>query len=136
MLSPTLATWRLTLHVLSASVWVGGQLVLAGLVPRLRSLSPDAPRTVARAFNRIAWPAFAIAVVTGMWNLAAIKIGDTSTAYQITVAIKLLAVTVSGVAALAHAMSRTKLVLAIGGALGLLGALLALFLGVLLRTGT
>ena len=41
-------TVRLFLHVLAATVWVGGQLTLAGLVPGLRTLSPDAPRVVAR----------------------------------------------------------------------------------------
>jgi len=34
---------RLFLHVLGATVWVGGQLTLAGLVPGLRRVSPDAP---------------------------------------------------------------------------------------------
>jgi putative copper export protein len=52
-----IATVRLFLHVLAATVWVGGQLTLAGLVPGLRALSPDAPRVVARRFNQIAWPA-------------------------------------------------------------------------------
>ena len=48
MLSVSWTTVRLFLHVLAATVWVGGQLTLAGLVPGLRRLSPDAPRVVAR----------------------------------------------------------------------------------------
>ncbi len=51
--------FRLFLHVLAASVWVGGQIVLAGLVPTVRGFGEDATRQVARAFNRIAWPAYA-----------------------------------------------------------------------------
>ena len=42
MLSPSVATLRLFLHVLAATVWVGGQLTLAGLVPGLRAIAPDA----------------------------------------------------------------------------------------------
>ena len=60
MLPVDAGTIRLFLHVLAATVWVGGQLTLAGLVPTLRALGPDAPRTVARRFNRIAWPAFGV----------------------------------------------------------------------------
>ena len=56
--------FRLFLHVLAASIWVGGQLVLAGLVPTVRRFGEDATRQVARAFNRIAWPAYGVAVVT------------------------------------------------------------------------
>src|SRR5437660_1789450 len=63
---------RLFLHVLAATVWVGGQLTLAGLVPGLRSISPDAPRAVARRFNMLAWPAYLALVVTGVWNLFAV----------------------------------------------------------------
>ena len=36
---------------------------------------------------------------------------------------------------LIHSLGKTKLVLALGGALGLLCSLAALFLGILLRTG-
>jgi putative copper export protein len=132
VISPNLATVRLFLHVLSASVWVGGQLTLAGLVPGLRALNPELPRTVAQRFSKIAWPAFAVAVATGIWNVAAIKIGDTSTSYQVTLGIKLLVVAVSGMAAAAHSLSRSKVVLAVGGALTGLTGLAALFLGVLL----
>ena len=72
MLPVTTSTIRLFLHVLAATVWVGGQLTLAGLVPGLRELSPDAPRSVARRFSLIAWPAFAVLVATGIWNIVAI----------------------------------------------------------------
>jgi putative copper export protein len=66
-------TVRLFLHVLGATVWVGGQLTLAGLVPGLRRVSPDAPRAVARRFNVIAWVAFAVLIATGIWNILAIR---------------------------------------------------------------
>ena len=64
-MSPTAATIRLTLHVLAACIWVGGQVVLGALVPLLRGTEGMAKRA-ARAFNRIAWPAFAVLVLTGI----------------------------------------------------------------------
>jgi putative copper export protein len=54
VLASGLDALRLTLHVLSASVWVGGQIVLGGLVGPSRSLGPEAPRALARAFARLA----------------------------------------------------------------------------------
>lgn len=135
MLSPTLATWRLVLHVLAATVWVGGQIVLAGIVPSLHRAHPEATKVVARAYARIAWPAFALAVLTGLWNLAQIGVSDRSTAYQLTLFVKLVLVGVSGTAAAVHQIGQTTAAKAIGGALGLLGALGAFFLGVLLLTG-
>lgn len=124
-----LDTIRLFLHVLAASVWVGGQLVLAGLVPALRRLGPDAPRTVAQRFNVIAWPAFWVAVATGVWNVAVL--GD-SAGGGVLVA-KLVAVVVSGVAAWAHARARSTSGVAVWGALTGVSALAALLLGVILR---
>lgn len=135
MLSPTSATWRLVLHVLAATIWVGGQFTLAGVVPSLRRVSPEATRAAARAYARVAWPAFFVLVVTGIWNLAEVDITDTSTAYQVTVFVKVTLAIVSGAAVVVHQVGRTKLALALGGAIGLLSALGALFLGVLLRTG-
>jgi putative copper export protein len=128
------ATVRLFLHVLAAAVWVGGQLTLAGLVPVVRGLGPEATRAVARRFDRLAWPAFAVLVATGIWNLVAVDVADTSTEYQVTVAVKLLLVAVTGGGAAVHRAATSRRVLAIGGAAAGAGALGALFLGVLLRT--
>ena len=136
MLSPTLATWRLTIHVLAAAIWVGGQIVLGALVPTLRKAAPDATAVVARAFARIAWPAFAVLVVTGIWNLTEVAFSSRSTAYQVTLLVKLVLAAISGVAAAVHQIGRSRLALALGGALAGVGAIGALFLGVLLLTGS
>ena len=71
--APGLDTLRLTLHVLAATVWVGGQIVMAGLVGPSRGLGGDAPKVLARAFARLAWPAFVVLVVTGFWNIATVN---------------------------------------------------------------
>jgi putative copper export protein len=129
---------RLFVHVLAATIWVGGQLTLAGLVPGLRALSPDAPRTVARRFNRIAWPAYVVLIVTGIWNVVVVQdrhlLDDTT--YMVTLAVKIGVVVLSGVAAALHTISKTKVGLAVWGALTGLSALAALFLGMLLHLGT
>ena len=119
-------TFRLFLHVLAATVWVGGQLVLAGLVPVLRRVSPDAPRAAARQFNRIAWPAFAVLVATGAWNLLETHATDG------LLTAKFVAVLVSGAAAYAHTRATTKAGLAAWGALGVVAAVVALYLGIAL----
>ncbi|GIU86540.1 MAG: hypothetical protein KatS3mg009_1055 [Acidimicrobiia bacterium] len=131
MLPVTWDTIRVFLHVTAATVWVGGQLTLAGLVPGLRRLSPDAPRAVARRFNTIAWPAFGVLVATGVWNVVEIAPGwDTD--YGRTVMVKVLVVAVSGVSAFLHSVARSRAGLAAFGALSGLSALAALLLGVML----
>ncbi len=136
MLSPTLTTIRLFLHVVAASVWVGGQIVLAGLVPGLRRSFPEATTVVANRFARIAWPAFAAIVVTGLWNLTEIDVSNTTTSYQITLFVKITFAIVSGAAAAVHQVGTSKVVLAVGGALGLVAGLGAMFCGYLLATGS
>jgi putative copper export protein len=131
MLPVSWATIRLFIHVTAATIWVGGQLTLAGLVPGLRALGEDAPRTVARRFNRIAWPAFGVLVATGIWNVVALK-PSVQTAYGRTLMVKVVVVALSGVSAFVHTQTRTRTLLAVFGALGALSALGALFLGVML----
>lgn len=132
MLGLDLDVVRLFLHILAASIWVGGQLTLAGLLPALRRLGGQAPAAVARQFNRIAWPAFAVLVLTGVWNILAE--GRQGGRYRTTLAVKLVAVAVSGVAAYAHTRARTRRGLAIWGAAAGVSALLALLLGTMLAS--
>ena len=132
MISPTLTSLRLFLHVIAASVWVGGQIVLGGIVPQVRKTHPDALRGVAVAFSRIAWPAFGLAVVTGMWNLVAIDPTAHGNAYLVTLGMKLGLVGVAAIATLIHSASTSKLGLALGGAISLVASLAVLYLGVLL----
>lgn len=129
-------TIRLFLHVLAASIWVGGQVVLVGVVPALRTSYPEATRLVARAYGRVAWPAFAVVVITGLWNLSEVPVSDSGTDYQVTLFVKITLAIVSGAAAAVHQVGRSKVALAVGGALGFLAALAAMYLGFLLRTGT
>jgi putative copper export protein len=131
MLAVSGDTVRLFLHVLAATIWVGGQITLAALVPVLRRLGADIPRTAARRFNLVAWPAFAVLVITGIWNVIAVRsqIGGT---YETTLDVKLTAVLISGVTAYLHTRARSTAGVAVFGALTGLSALAALFLGVLL----
>ena len=133
MLPVSWDTVRLFLHVLAATIWVGGQLTLAALVPVLRRFGADAPGVVARRFNQVAWTAFVILIVTGIWNIVAVRSQVSGSAsYRTTLIVKLAVVVVSGVTAALHIRSRTARGRAVFGALTSLSALAALFLGVLL----
>ena len=125
-----LDTVRLFLHVLAATVWVGGQITLAALVPALRGSGREVTRVAARAFARVAWPAFAVLLVTGVWNVLAER--DRGTAYRHTLAVKLVLVALSGVAAFLHARAASRTGLAVWGALTGLSAIATLFVGIVL----
>lgn len=135
MLSVDATVVRVFLHVLAATVWVGGQLTLAGLVPALRGVAADAPRAAARRFNRIAWPAYGVLVATGVWNLFERDLADRSTEWQVTLFVKLLVVALSGISALVHSATSSRTVLAVGGAFAGISSLAALLLGVQLTFG-
>jgi hypothetical protein len=94
VLMPSWDTLRLFLHVLAATVWVGGQVTLAALVPTLRRLGTDMPKVAARQFNRIAWPAFAVLIATGVWNVFADR-DKVSGEYRTTLVVKVVVVAVS-----------------------------------------
>jgi putative copper export protein len=131
-------TIRLFLHIVAATIWVGGQIALAAVVPVVRRVGGiDAVRAAARRFQQVAWPAFAVLVATGVWNLFAVKPADQSGRYLTTLFVKLLLVGVSGAAAAAHIVLARRRP-ALGGAMAgiaLLAALGATFLGLLLEAG-
>jgi putative copper export protein len=124
-------TVRLFLHVLAATIWVGGQIVLAGLLPVLRRLGVDATRQAARQFGYIAWPAFGVLILTGIWNVAA-ESDQIEGSYGTVLVLKIFLVAVSGLSAFMHARARSRTGLAAWGGLSGTSALVVLLLGVVL----
>lgn len=125
-------TFRLFLHVLAASVWVGGQIVMAGILPTTRRLEPESRVAVATAFGRVAWIGLAVAVLTGLWNVMAIPMDELPHPW---VELHLLAVLVTAAGAFLHTIARGRpALLAVGGATAALGAIAAMYLGVLVTT--
>ncbi len=122
---------RLFLHVIGATIWVGGQLVFAALVPVLKAKDAALPKLVAKQFNKIAWPAFGLLLLTGFWNLATLP-KDLPSSYHAAVGIKMTVVTLSGVAAYMHARAKSTKGMALWGAVSGLSAILATYVGVLL----
>jgi len=123
---------RLFVHIVAATVWVGGQLTLAALVPTLRALGSEVPGAAARRFNQVAWPAFAVLVLTGIWNITAEADKQSHPGYQATLGLKMVLVLLSGLSAFLHTRARSRTGLAVWGALSGLTALGATFVGVLL----
>jgi putative copper export protein len=130
-LAPAVDGIRLTLHVLAASVWVGGQITLAGLVPTARKLSPDAGQRLARAFSRLSWPAFAVLIATGIWNVAAVQAGQPRS-WQVVLDVKIAIVVLAGISAWLHSQARNRRDLAVWGAVTSVSSLAALTMGVFL----
>jgi uncharacterized membrane protein len=131
MLTVDVESLRLFLHVLAATIWVGGQLTLGALVPVLRKAGADVSRMAARQFGRIAWTAFAVLIATGIWNLASYD-GKDRHGYTATITVKLVLVALSGIAAAVHGTTKSRAILGISGGLGALFALGALFFGIVL----
>jgi putative copper export protein len=158
MLPVTETTVRLFLHVLAATIWVGGQLTLGAVIPALRPAADDPDpeaarariRAVARRFQVVAWVAFGILLVTGVWNLMALHVSDQSGPWLATLLVKLGCVAASGLAAALHivvaaprvrvarAETDRRKAAALSGMLegaSVLFAVAALLLGVLLTSG-
>lgn len=121
---------RTILHLLGVSVWLGGQIVMLGLLPALRKLGGDAPKQVAAAFGRVSWPAFGLTIVTGIWNILAIDLADVTTGYNAVFGIKMLLVVTTGLAAAMHQSTDKPAIRGITGGIGFIAAVLAFVLGI------
>ncbi len=130
MLAPALDTIRLTLHVLAATVWVGGQIVMTGIVGPARGLGADASKTLARAFARLAWPAYVVLVVTGVWNVSAVHYSAQDPAWKAVLIAKIAVVVLAGLGVLLHQRATTKSQLALWGSVGGLASVAALVMGI------
>ena len=128
-----LDTVRVILHVLAVAVWVGGQIVVGAVVPVVGRAFPGSGKVAAKAFSRVAWPAFGIAVVTGLWGMLAIPSEETSTGWSMLLGIKMLLVLISGVGALVHQNAGDNAAKrGIAAGVSLLCALAAVVMGVML----
>ena len=132
MIQPTLDSLRTYLHLLAVCVWLGGQVVLAGVVPKLRKTNPEALTNIAKGYASLAWPAMILIVFTGAWGLAATDTANQSTEYMVTFGVKMLLVAGAMIATLIHSYGTSKLAKGLGGAIGLLATLVAAYCGVLL----
>ncbi len=83
-----------------------------------RGLGPDAPRTLARAFARLAWPAYLVLLVTGIWNISAVGYSNMDTAWKAVLIAKILVVVLAGVGVLLHQRATTKRAWPSGGVEG------------------
>lgn len=124
-----MATFRLFLHVTSASVWVGGQVLLTALWPSGRPATDSTPNGLALAVSRVMWPAFLVAAVTGMWSLVLIPLDQLALPW---ISLKLLAVTATGLAGAVHhfVAGRTAISTA-AAAVAASSAVAAVYLGLL-----
>jgi putative copper export protein len=132
VLTPAIEGIRLTLHVLAAAIWVGGQLTLGGLVPSLRRLGSEATAAVTKAFGRLAWPAYAVLLITGLWNYSSFNMNKVSLAWKIVVGIKITVALLAGVAAYLHQRAKSKAGIAAWGGISGITSVAALALGVFL----
>ncbi len=124
--------FRLILHVFAAAVWVGGQLTVAGLLPTIRTFGEDAPKKVGRALARLLWPAYAVLVITGLWNISTFNLKDAPTAWNVVLGIKIADVALAGVAVFLHQRATSRRATAVWGAIGAIATVIALCLGVFL----
>jgi putative copper export protein len=131
-LSSGLGGFRLILHVLAATIWVGGQFTVLGLLPTVRRLGEEAPKAVGRALARLLWPAYAVLVVTGFWNIGALTVKDASSAWKAVLMVKIAVVVVAGVGVFFHQRATSRRATAVWGAVGALASVAALCLGVFL----
>jgi putative copper export protein len=131
-LASGLDTLRLTLHVLAATVWVGGQIVMTGLIGPARRLGDDAPKQLARAFARMAWPAFVVLVATGIWNVVAVHYSSQDSAWKAVLMAKIVVVLAAGIATGLHQRATTRGELALWGSVAGTTSIAALVMGILL----
>ena len=87
---------------------------------------------MAQALPRLLWPAYAVLVITGFWNISALTIKDASSAWKTVLIIKIVVVVLAGVGVFLHQRATTKRGTAIWGAVGGLASVAALCLGVFL----
>lgn len=113
------------------AVWIGGQIIMMALLPILREVE-GMPAKAAQAFGRVAWPAFGLAVATGIWNLLSVPMADVSTGYNMILGLKLLLVVLAGAATFMHQRATTAALRGATAGIGFVASLVVVLLGTML----
>lgn len=126
------------LHLIAASIWVGGLIVLGALVAAVRRAGADRSilTAMARQFGWVSWTAMGLAFATGVVQLARSDVSlATDTEYAKALFIKLALVGVAAALALFHQVTARNSSPVVRGAvqgiillvsLGIVGAAVAL----------
>ena len=94
-------TTRNFLHLLGVIVWIGGQILVGAIMPMAKKFGPDAPQKIAIRFGKVAWPAYALAIITGLWSLGS-EWSDSSSGWKLIIFVKLGVVALTGITAYMH----------------------------------
>lgn len=125
-----LDTIRIFIHILAVTVWVGGQIVMMAIMPILKEAGIEGlPAKVAQGFSNIAFPALAVAIFSGIWNIISIDMANATMAWNMVFGFKFLLVILSGFGAVKHKNATDPKQKGLFGAIGFGSAVLAMFLG-------
>ncbi len=101
---------NLVIHILAACIWIGGQATVAYLMPALHDM-PERAYALGLRFQKLAWSAFAILVLTGLGNMLFLHLGVSDLLHSRIghlLDVKLILVLLSGGTALAHALLQSS----------------------------
>ena len=123
---------RLFLHILAASIWVGGQFVMLGVLEPARKIGPFAMVKLCKMLGWLSWPAFVVLVATGLWNLSTFDGMPKTTAWTVVLWVKVGLVAVAGLSAWMHGKITLKWESETLAVVGTVTSVLALVAGVML----
>ncbi len=97
------------LHLVSASVWVGGLVTLGALVAAVRREGVDRSvlQAMARMFGRVSWAAMGVAFLTGVW-MSIDLIGEPALAVKLATVVVTAGLAAYHQMAAAHQTPRTR----------------------------
>ncbi len=99
------------LHLIAASIWVGGLITLGALVAAARRAGAERSilRAMARQYGRLSWTAMALALATGVVQLARSDVSLSSdTDYAVALFVKLTLVGLAAGLALFHQLTAQR----------------------------
>ena len=120
---------RNLLHLIGVIVWVGGLILMGALMPVVKQLGPEVAPKLARQFSRVAWPAFYLAILTGLWNLGS-DWADSDNSWRIVISIKLLLVAITGLTAWYHLKATDRVKIIVSAAITLVLSIVLVILGI------